>query len=105
MEPDRDPQLSALLGEWRAPDAPPSLDAQVLGRTRSPLQFLLRGHIRVPIPVCVAIVAALVIMAFLTGREQRPAAPQPSHPVFNLRDFQPVQDAQVRVIRRQHANQ
>lgn len=105
MERNDDPRLRELLREWVVPGAPPSLDERVFGRARAPWRFLLSGSIRVPIPVCVAALAALIVLAFLVGRSQPKPLAQPARPAFNLRDFQPVQDAQVRVIRRQHATQ
>lgn len=105
MELNEDTRLREVLREWQVPGAPSSLDERVLARRRSPWRFLLSGSIRVPIPVCVAVVAALIVIAVAVGRGQRPPAPEPARPAFNFHDFQPVQDAQVRVIRRQHAKQ
>lgn len=95
MEPTDDPKLSELLREWQAPDAPPSLDARVLGKRERWWSFLLTGSIRVPVPVGVAIAAILLVMAAALFR-QRPAAPVAS-PV-SLVDFRPVEDLNVRVI-------
>lgn len=57
MEPKSDSELRSLLREWRAPALPPSLEERVLGRRESWWRFLLRGYIRVPVPVacCLAI--------------------------------------------------
>ena len=103
MEPNDDSRLHELLREWEAPGAPPSLDRRVPGRRRPPWQFLLSGSIRVPVPVCFAVLAAVVALAFGAGRQHRTPETPPARPAFNLRDFQPVQDARVRVIRRQNA--
>jgi hypothetical protein len=105
MERNDDPRLREVLREWDVAGAPRSLDARVLGRARSPWQFLLTGAIRVPVPICFALMAVLLVLAFVAGRQHRTPVAQPARPAFNLRDFQPVQDAQIRVIRRQHATQ
>ncbi len=76
MEPDDDPQLHQLLRQWEAPNAPPSLDDRVLGGRISWWRFLLTGQIRVPVPLGLAMVAALIAMGvFLARDRQRAAAP------------------------------
>jgi hypothetical protein len=66
MEPNNDPQLRALLKEWRAPETPASLERRVLKQRvleehDSWWHFLLRGYIRVPVPVVCGVV---VMMGF-----------------------------------------
>jgi len=99
MDPIDDQKLSALLKEWRAPNAPASLDARVLGPHRRWWSFLLSGSIRVPVPVMGVIAAILVVMTVALVR-QRPAAPLSTR--IDLADFRPTQDLNVRVIRGQH---
>jgi hypothetical protein len=103
MEPNDDPQLRQVLREWQVPDAPPSLDARVLGGRRSWLRFLLTGRIRVPIPVGLAVVAALIAMSISLALDHRRTPTEPVRPAFNLRGFQLVDNIQVRVIRSQYA--
>jgi hypothetical protein len=85
MEPNNDPQLRSLLKEWQAPDTPASLEQRVLGRRDSWWHFLLRGYIRVPVPVvcCLGVLmAAGVWESRLAGKvgtclavsSERPAA-------------------------------
>jgi hypothetical protein len=110
MGPDDDSQLHQLLREWEAPNAPPSLDDRVLGVRISWWRFLIAGQIRVPVPLGLAMVAALIAMGvFLARDRQRAAAPPPAsdaaHAVFNLKDYQPVQNVRVRIIRGHDANQ
>jgi|SRR5271157_1383614 len=110
MEPDDDLQLHELLREWEAPNAPPSLEARVLGRRVAWWRFLLTGQIRVPVPVGLAAAAALIAMGVVVARDRGRGAVQPPPPetaraIFNLKDFQPVQNARVRVIRSGYANQ
>jgi hypothetical protein len=105
MERNDDPQLRKLLREWQVPDAPLSLNARLLGRRRSWWHFLLTGQIPVPVPLGLAVMAALVVMGvFLVRGYQRPPA-EAVRPVFNLTDFQPVEDVHIRVIRSNYANQ
>ncbi len=95
MEPVDDPKLKQLLREWRISNAPPSLDARVLGQRSRWWDFLLTGSIRVPVPVGIAIVVILLAMGAALLR-QKPVTPAAS-PV-NLVDFQPAQNLNVRVI-------
>ena len=104
MEPNEDPQLRNLLREWQVPDAPASLDARVLGRRRAWWHFLLTGQIRVPVPVGLAVMAAVVVMSVFLARGYRRPPAAPVRPMFNLSDFQPVENVQVRVIRSSYAN-
>jgi hypothetical protein len=101
MEPADDPKLSELLREWRLPGAPQSLDARVLGKRMRWWSYLLTGSIRVPVPVGLAIVAMLVIMAGALVRPRRVASAD--SPV-SLVDFRPVKDLNVRVIRGHESN-
>jgi hypothetical protein len=110
MEPDHDLQLRNLLREWEAPGAPPSLDERVLGGRISWWRFLLTGQIRVPVPLGLAVVAALIAMGVVLVRDRGysampPPAAEAAHAIFNLKDFRPVQEVRVRIIRRHDANQ
>lgn len=58
---DRDPELRAMLKEWRPPDFPAALEERILNPRRSWLHFLTRGYIRVPVPVA-ACLAVLVML-------------------------------------------
>jgi hypothetical protein len=53
-------ELRELLREWKAPDAPLSLESRVLKRTRPWWSVLLHGYIRIPVPVAVCL-AILII--------------------------------------------
>jgi hypothetical protein len=104
MEPDDDARLHKLLREWDVPDAPPSLDARLTGGRVSWWRFLLTGRIRVPVPLGLAVVAALLVMGVLLARGRGrvaalPPASEATHAGFSLKDFQPVQNVRVRVIR------
>jgi quercetin dioxygenase-like cupin family protein len=71
-----DRELNRLLGEWKAPDAPPHL------RPRRPRQswlgWLVTGSVRVPVPVALA---ALLVAAFWTvSTRTEPLSPEASTP-------------------------
>lgn len=101
MEPTDDPQLSKLLREWKVEDAPASLEERVLGVRKPWWSFLLSGSMRVPMPVALAFVAVLVAMGIALLRERSAPVPSRSASAFNLVDFRPVEEFQVRIIGRQ----
>ena len=95
MEPENDPKLTELLREWKLPEAPKSLDDRILNKRQKWWNFLLMGSIRVPVPVGIAILGLMLVMAVALARQGRPSrAASP----LNLVDFLPVKDPQVRVI-------
>ena len=104
MEPDRDPKLSELLREWEVGGAPQSLEERVLGRRRHWWQFLVSGTIRVPVPVGLLAVAALVVLAVLAVRDRARPEGTPGT-VVSLRNFRPVDQPTVRIIRSGYGNQ
>jgi hypothetical protein len=71
MEPTNDPELRSLLREWQAPALPASLEDRVLRRQESWWRFLLRGYIRVPIPVACCVT---ILIAFGSWRLVRPGS-------------------------------
>src|SRR5262249_59255621 len=97
MEPTDDPKLRKLLHEWEVEKAPCWLDERVLGERRPWWTSLLRGSVRVPIPIALACAVLLVWMTAALVRP-RPASPPGDS------EFQPVRDAQVRIIRSAHAD-
>jgi len=101
MEPADDPKLSELLREWRLPGAPPSLDARVLVPRIQWWSYLMTGSIRIPVPVGLAIVATLLVMA---GALMRARMAPPADSPVSLVDFRPVNDLNVRVIRGHESN-
>ena len=99
MEHNDDLKLRELVHEWQVSGAPPSLDARIAKLRRSWRGTLLTGSIRVPIPVGVAVAAALLVMAgaLVRQRTERPTVPAPV-PSISLVEFRPVTDLNVRVI-------
>lgn len=95
MEHENDPKLDELLREWKVPDAPAELRERVLSIPARGWRYWLRGSIRVPVPVGLALVILLAVMAGLLLR--RPVEAPASGQAFNLADFQPVDSVNVRV--------
>ena len=98
MEHDNDPQLKRLLHEWRAPDAPDTLDARVLGRPKPWWRSLISLRVRVPLPVAIAFSVVLVWFAVLTAVDRAKRVEQ-AGTVDDLRGFQPVNSINVRIER------
>jgi ferric-dicitrate binding protein FerR (iron transport regulator) len=101
MEPLNDRELSEMLAEWKAPEAPPTLRARVLPARQPWWRWMLTGTIRIPAPVALAaaLVAAIWIYVAATAR---PAAtgsePGETNPVVSLADFEPVERVEPRVV-------
>jgi hypothetical protein len=102
MEPKDDPQLSRLLKEWKVPDAPATLENRILER---PVRWWRRS-IQIPVPVGMCAAIALIVLAILVIRD-RPATGTLDQPVaeFSLKDFRPVKNTNVRIIRSVYENQ
>jgi len=107
MEPKDDIQLRKLLREWKVEDAPPSLDERVLGARTSWWSFLIKGSMRVPVPLALAFAVALVIMGVALIRPRTlpiaPATPSEQGAPAGVAAFQPVDSIQVRIIGGTHA--
>ena len=99
MEPLNDKELSQILEQWKAPGAPPNLE---MPRQREPKaatwSWFVTGSIRIPVPVGVAILIALLLWVY-SREAARPVATPAAKPV-SLTDFQPVKQLQPRVIGR-----
>src|SRR5262249_33667195 len=88
MEPLDDNELNQLLLQWEAPGAPPTLKPHVLPRT-SWWSWLLKGTLRVPVPVALAAALLLVLWVYHSRTADPPhTATQP--PTVSLADFKPV---------------
>jgi hypothetical protein len=100
MEPLSEQELNQLLRQWKAPDAPSSLDRKVLPR-RASWRWIFSGSIRIPVPAVAAILVALALWAFL--RTTPPPAQTQGSPV-SLTDFQPVKQLEPKVVGRANEN-
>ena len=116
MEPLNDKELSQILEQWKAPGAPPNLEMTLeMPRQREPKaprsayegsvghqyrkwRWFLTGSIRIPVPVGVAILIALLLWVY-SREAAKPVATPAAKPV-SLGDFQPVKQLQPRVIGR-----
>ena len=102
MPPLNDDDLRKILQQWKAPDAPPSLQSRLRANSRVPWwQWLLWGKVQVPVPVgalAVILVAVLSVFAFQE-------APEPAtDPVLEISDFQLADDLNPRIIRSSYEN-
>jgi hypothetical protein len=99
MEPLNDQELSHLLRQWRAPQAPASLQEKFFPLAgREPWwRWLLNGSIRVPVPAFLAAMMLLLAVFSILGRK-----PAPPPRAVTLADFQPVKQLQIRIIRSTH---
>ncbi|HZI51993.1 MAG TPA: hypothetical protein VFE29_09230 [Terriglobia bacterium] len=98
MEPLDDKELNELLQRWKAPGAPASLRKRLAPKSPSLWHWLLKGSIRIPVPVgLVAIV--LLALWILAGEKTSPPMAQPGGSM-NLADFQPVRQLEPRIVGR-----
>jgi hypothetical protein len=89
MEPLDENELNQLLRRWEAPAAPPALKQRVFPQSTSLWSWLLKGNVRIPVPVALA--AALLVALWIY--HSRPAASpragaEPA--TVRLTDFKPV---------------
>jgi hypothetical protein len=117
MEPLNDKELSQILEQWKAPGAPPNLEmprqrepkaarsayegwwsVPLTRTTHSLFAWFVNGSIRIPVPVGVAILIALLLWVY-SREAAKPVATPAAKPV-SLGDFQPVKQLQPRVIGR-----
>ncbi|MBL8295875.1 MAG: hypothetical protein JNN08_28790 [Bryobacterales bacterium] len=97
-----DRELRELLREWKAPATPPSLERNLFAsRTEGSWWRLLRGSVRVPVPVCVAMALVLIASVYIAATKGGAQAPLRD---VSLTDFRPAAQLEVRVIRGSHAN-
>ncbi len=96
MEPLNDDELKQALQQWRAPNAPASLERRVL--PREPWwRWLLTGSVRIPVPAAIAVAVLLAAVYVVRNRD---ASVPPAKPTVSLSDFQPVETVDVKIVRR-----
>ena len=102
MEPLNDDELRQLIPSWQAPGTPERLRSRILGPRRSRFAWLMTGAIRVPVPVCAAVVLALLwLVSARTNGGDVPSGSsdrQNQRTVVWLADFQPPAEVEVRVV-------
>ena len=100
MEPLNDKELSQILEQWKPPGAPPSLEMPRQQREPQAAwwRWFMTGSIRIPAPVGVAILIALLLWVYSREAARPVATPAPK--AVSLTDFQPVKQLQPRVIGR-----
>jgi hypothetical protein len=103
MEPLDEKELSRLLREWKAPDAPPSLERRVVPQPAQWWRWLFTGTIRIPVPVGIAAIV-IIAMWILLGRPDPVPVAQPSAST-TLADFQPVNQLELTIVERNDDNQ
>lgn len=96
MEPLDEKELSQLLRQWDAPQAPQSLQQRVRPRPASPWRWLLTGSIRIPVPLGVAAVVVVVIWLLAGTTPTAPVAQPPAS--ITLSDFQAVQQLEPTIL-------
>jgi hypothetical protein len=107
MEPLDDRELSALLREWKAPEAPARMRGKLLLRRAAWWRRAWQVEIRIPLPV--AIVVALLLALGAWRRLAPPGGgtlslePGQSATVFTFRELTPVKELKPRIIRRDRA--
>jgi hypothetical protein len=97
MEPLDDKELDQLLRRWQAPQAPATLEQRVFPTARSWWRWLLKGTIRIPVPVGVAIVFVTALWIYYSTPAATPSAAKPPEPV-SLVDFKPVQQLEPVIV-------
>jgi hypothetical protein len=98
MEPLDDKDLNQLLRSWKGPETPSSLGRRVLPVKPSGWRWLLRGSIRIPVPLGIA---AIVVLAGWMLLDRKPApgpVAQPTPESITLADFQPVHQLEPRIL-------
>ena len=116
-EPETDPELTRLLQEWSVPGVPDTLDARVkaLFRERAPRRSLWQHFsstsIRVPLPVAVGVLAAVLLILFWkqppVNETESAESPSPTRAARyetqpgmagSLAGFEPVREMNVTVL-------
>jgi hypothetical protein len=84
MEPLNDDELKHALRQWKAPDAPASLERRVLGQEPW-WRWLLTGSVRVPVPALLAF-AAILVAVYVARANATPisCAATPEHDIVTM---------------------
>src|SRR5262245_55949341 len=96
MEALNDDELKQALRQWKAPNAPASLERKVMPR-EAWWRWLITGSVRTAVPALIAV--ATVALAVYTAFGEKPI-PDPVKPTVSLSDFEPVETVDVKILRR-----
>ena len=94
---DKDQKLKELLQTWKARSTPSTLVYRVFP-TRPWWRWLWTGSIRVPVPVGLAVLAAVAVGLYWSRPAPAEQVSAPEKPV-SLADFRPVEQLEPRIIR------
>jgi hypothetical protein len=107
MEPLEDRELSTMLRQWRAPEAPARLRAKLFPPRAAWWRRVWQVEIRIPLPVaiCVALLLAFGVWRGIMPRRVAdvPAVRPQSAEMLTFRELTPVKELKPRIIRRNHA--
>src|SRR5262245_6115276 len=96
MEPLNENELNDLLRKWEAPAAPATLKHRVFPAQTSLWTWLLRGNIRVPVPLVFAAAVLVLLWIHYSRPSTPPRAAEPG--TVSLADFKPVQQLEPVVV-------
>jgi len=103
-QPDlTNPELDALLQEWRTPLAPSRLRSTVFSSHSVPWYRRWFTSIRIPIPIAIVLGALLLFVGWQWGTTTERAR-LASAPTFTVQGFSPVAELRPRIIRGHHAS-
>lgn len=98
MEPLNDDELTHAVSSWKAPTTPHHLRSRIFRERRPWWAWLFTGTIRVPVPLCAALVVLLVWFAWQSPLPDVPGPASDRQDEVTLADFQPDTEVQVRVV-------
>src|SRR5437868_4600021 len=101
------PELDALLQEWRTPVAPSRLRSAVFSSHSVPwYRRWLATSIRIPVPIAVVLCLMLLLSGWQWGARRERARAETVHgrfastaPAFTYQGFSPVAELRPRIIR------
>lgn len=98
MEYLNDDELKHAVSSWKAPATPDHVRSRIFGPRRPWWAWLFTGSIRVPVPVCAALV---LLLAWFVWPRPQASVVEPANNrqgEVTLADFQPDTEVQVRVV-------
>lgn len=96
------PELDAVLQEWRTPLAPARLRSAVFQSHSAPWYSRWLTSILIPLPIAVGLGVLLLFSGWQWGARSERARTASAH-VFTFQGFSPVAELRPRIIRGHHA--